>query len=941
MAGAAQVVLVGASGASGASVAQIVSRWALNGTGDDAEGRSNGVLTDAELGVDPLLDDGGSSVGLNGISSKIQAADVDDWRLLDYSVVAYFQLDTAPAVDMHYNILCKDAGTPPGGFSIEARNVGGVVRVRAYTRDHASSFFWINNNPDGVKPLELDTGYRVVLTVGGGGTALYVNDDLVGTTNITQGLQANASIFSIGTYPPAFSPFDGVIDEVRLYRGVLSLEEVRALPAARTIDHAGVKLLGSWSFAETSGNSFADAVAGNDATLTVPAWTVATHEHDRRGIAVGTDHALEVSNGGPAISMAAGYKNADTSLVVYVCPLGELRGVQFWDSADERYGREVIAECDDGSTPGSFALYRRWASTTEWRLGGYVRDGGGSKQYFGALAGVSGATLPIDTAKRIVLTQGPAGAALYLDDSQVATLPSVTQGWASLSADITLGSSSNTGHANDRSPLWGRLDEIAVWDGQLDLTAVQALAAASDSLLWRAPADFVGAGTDINVADYPGNLQGAMDAAHSAGVYLYQDEGDATVYTQALNAYDNMIEFRPGCKGLLGLRLRMPFTNGRRFARIVMMDVLNQMGGHNDRYVANGGYKFLGCVFDGNGRGQNWHPKSGEPGYTYHAFDLEQEHAIFARSNGGQGNMTIRVDACSFYDGTGDALSLDTITVTTATSNRFYGYFRGSHVVNGTPQTLNAQRFESFNRNGFGGPLNGCGLQDIEAFSGAGSTALLTFRDGWAESDFDDENEGTASNNSFSHYVNCHMLAAALYIGPSGNANNLPTQDWTALYCTFSYHKHFFNYPPAWWKGFPGGDNGYGCLFDHCVFLANGTPYQYHNNYTLTPVNTDVFAIYYENAGGANQGPRLWTMRACEWRPNNLPGGTPTANVRCIAHTTMTTAQSVELDGVVIDGAFADLPFDMGATTVRYRNVLHERTGNPKPWTNAGAEVPF
>ena len=77
---------------------------------------------------------------------------------------------------------------------------------------------------------------------------------------------------------------------------------------------------------------------------------------------------------------------------------------------------------------------------------------------------VSGATLPIDTAKRIVLTQGPAGAALYLDDSQVATLPSVTQGWASLSADITLGSSSNTGHANDRSPLWGRLDEIAVWD---------------------------------------------------------------------------------------------------------------------------------------------------------------------------------------------------------------------------------------------------------------------------------------------------------------------------------------------------------------------------------------------------------------------------------------------------------------------------------------------
>jgi hypothetical protein len=55
----------------------------------------------------------------------------------------------------------------------------------------------------------------------------------------------------------------------------------------------------------------------------------------------------------------------------------------------------------------------------------------------------------------------------------------------------------------------------------------------------------------------------------------------------------------------------------------------------------------------------------------------------------------------------------------------------------------------------------------------------------------------------------------------------------------------------------------------------------------------------------------------------------------------MSTSITVELDGVRIDAAFADLPFAMGGVTVRHRNVLHERTGSTKPWSGAGAEVPI
>jgi hypothetical protein len=218
-----------------------------------------------------------------------------------------------------------------------------------------------------------------------------------------------------GVQGPHHGPYGRVI---WLKRRISDGEEA-TLARARTIIRGtlGTVLVGAWPLSETSGTIFTDTVGANDATLAVPPWTIATHEHNRPGIVAGSDAALEVSNGGPAIPMTAGYKKSAMSLALYVAPLSELRGLQYWSTSNARHGREFIAYCDDGATPGSFAIERRRFSSTEWRLDGYVRNSAGTAVRFsGGLSGISGATLPVDVAKRIVLTQGPTGAALFLDE---------------------------------------------------------------------------------------------------------------------------------------------------------------------------------------------------------------------------------------------------------------------------------------------------------------------------------------------------------------------------------------------------------------------------------------------------------------------------------------------------------------------------------------------
>lgn len=703
------------------------------------------------------------------------------------------------------------------------------------------------------------------------------------------------------------------------FGAIAAAGEAAALPA----------LLGSWPLSESSGTTFADATGGNTAFLNVPIWTTGTHEYRRKGIATGlADFSLEVSNGGPSIPLIAGYRQSAMSLALWINPLGGLRGRQYWDENDERHGREFLALCDNGQ-PGSFAIERRWhKASNEHRLDGWVRDGSGTAQRFsGGIAGIAGALLPVDTSQRIVLTEGPAGAQLWLDGSKVATLPGVTAGWTALSGSIHISMGNSTGHANERSPFWGRVQEIQVYQGQLGSTEVSALPAALQSRLWQYPSDFVGGATDINIANYGPNDGGQPARAHAAaaaaGRYVYQADGDTAWYIASDQGGDNGITWANGCKGFIGLKLKRPNSQNGQFERII-----------NGQFLTTNPYgnrKLIGCQLDGNARGQNWHPKTGMPDFSLHAFGLQHAHLLYVK-----GAQTYLVDACDFMDDTGDGISADEGTTLTATSCRFWGTFRGSVVLSQQGATASLIRAEALgtSRPGFGTLDPGSGITDLETTFGGSGTVNLTIRDAWYDSDWD---EVTGGGGTLIH-ANMHAIGGALWVDPQADGG--APASWRCDYCTIAYHHAGGNsagtYPPAKFKGFPAM-GGEGCLFDNCVFVANGDPYYYHESHLVIPGSTQPFRIDYESAGTQT---RLWTMRNCQFRAKNLPGGLATSNVQAINHPAgLGTSRSVEFDGVTIDAAFADLPFAMGGMTVRYRNVLHERTGSVTPWSGAGAEV--
>jgi hypothetical protein len=775
-----------------------------------------------------------------------------------------------------------------------------------------------------------------------------VNDTYSGTPTLTISSQTGpgtATIFGTGTSSRIRIPTAGLTPGTKTVTySLIAANNSGSATAILTIAiqaAVGAGQLGLWHFAETSGLTFADSVGTNTATLAIPSWTVQTHVLDRAGIQVGTDHAIEVSNGGPAIPMIAGYKQTAMTLVIYMEPRSSMRGLQYWNTADERYGREAIAWCDNGLA-GSFGIYRRWVTSyTEWRLGGFVRDSANAKVYFSGIPGISGQNLLPDVAHRIVLTQSATGANLYLDNVLAATI-STTTGWSGLTGSIQLGCTHSTGHTNDRSGFWGRLDEVSVYQNALSLAQVQALPAARSGRIWKYPSDFVGGSTDINIAGFAGNLQAGMRAAASAGRYLYQDETDLTVYTGpasqggGVNGFvgdHNLLEFLPGCKGMLGIKLRC-FQNEGLFGRIIQMSTApnGAMGGHGDRYATTGGYKFIGCDLDGNARNNNW----SVDGNTAHTgFDLQQQHGISMLSTSSEGYYTVLIDSCNFRDGCGDAVSPTGYVTCNAQSNRMYGYFRGPYVSGGDGHTtLNLKVYESRSDNSFG-VLNGCGMQDIE-IDVVAHNLVAYFYDAWADADFDETTAGTGSST---HHFNIHTIGASFAVvnGWQPNGPFASGDGWDARYCTFSYN-HDYGYPQALWYGFATALGATGALFENCIFLANGTPFMYHNGIYGTSVNT-IFSFMYTPAGTQS---RLWTMRNCEWRVKALPSGIARGNIRAyFVNGTLGTGQSVELDNVKVDAAFTDLPFLMGGVNVRWRNTLHEGTGSSTIWSGAGSTTAF
>ena len=733
--------------------------------------------------------------------------------------------------------------------------------------------------------------------------------------------------------------------------------------------------IGNWPLSETGTAAATDVfddthANNNNATLLVPSWTVPTHVKNRRGIVAGSDHALEISNGGPAIPMIAAYKQAAMSLVLYFEPMGELRGTQYWVESDEKYGREFLAFCDDGVTPGSFAIYRKRpageiASSTgtpsrSWRLGGYVRTSAGDagKQHFGgSFAGVSGTSLPPPspwvtantTARRVVLTMGPAGAALWLDNTSVSTMPTVTVGWSGLlTAPIHIGCSSSTGHANDRSPFWGRVDQIEVWQGQMVLADVQARPAAAQSVMWRDPTT---AGTRYNIAAYP-NLQAALDACSADGRWLWQDPTDATEYLMPI---DTRGEFKIGCPGIVGLRLkqRPELTLGE-----LMMELNSVNSSWRPPVGAFGpdGYRFIGCTFDGNIRARSWSAYKGHPGVDYNGletdnessairFGFQQNHCFLLRAEAGTANaFSVFADCCSFRDAIGDAFSITNQVTLRAESCRFYGTYRGTFVMNNNDRVnLTAKRCETFMESRLEDTpwWNGNGLTDIEPYTSA-SSGIDRIRsqmyDVWAEGEMDDVGmKNVAGADAWMRYYNTHTLNSGFQHSPRTDPDWSPPDFYEWFYGTISYYKvagtgtnidgstHSTSFPKEQFQGCP--ENGW--MLNNMVFIINGRETTMHDSGNTRPETSpsapgEIARLHVRRYLSTT---RVVSLINCQVQTLRLHPSQLRANKRFLEFTDSMAGKELYIDGLTIGASVATAAISMSGGTVVHRNVSHGAGG--------------
>jgi hypothetical protein len=221
--------------------AQLISRWALDEasgtTATDAAGQSDGSYTGVALQQDPLVEGGsGTSVRFFG-DSAIAVPHVGAYEVDSYSVVVYGQVRAGPGPGANMILVQKDRPSLPGGFHVGIVNTGGTLRPQAYTKDQSANAIWVGSS-NGVGQVVPGTAFMLVMTCGGSGTRLYLDKTEIGSTNNHVGLAGNNEQIGIGRYRPGISNiggFDGWIDEVRLYKGVLTPDAIAGLPNAHDL----------------------------------------------------------------------------------------------------------------------------------------------------------------------------------------------------------------------------------------------------------------------------------------------------------------------------------------------------------------------------------------------------------------------------------------------------------------------------------------------------------------------------------------------------------------------------------------------------------------------------------------------------------------------------------------------------------------------------------
>lgn len=277
------------------------------------------------------------------------------------------------------------------------------------------------------------------------------------TTTSTEALLTNADPLEIGGDQGfAGREFDGLIDEVKVFRSALTAAEIAAIVAAtRPCQPGATGLIARWPLDETAGTTAAEVVNGNDGT-----YRNGVGLADRLGQCPGTAVSFDGNNDYVEIPHSDDY-------------LLDNGTVAFWFRAQNVGTSGLFSKDSQGNDTGGHLTIRT------------IRNGG-QRRLWVRLQGVSdestldvnlGNGLQNNTWYHVAVTFGSGGLRLYLDGVEIASDAGFTRGLGTTSGGIgnfepiVLGANSWASNDLQATPLvdWfrGWMDEVVIYDRAL------------------------------------------------------------------------------------------------------------------------------------------------------------------------------------------------------------------------------------------------------------------------------------------------------------------------------------------------------------------------------------------------------------------------------------------------------------------------------------------
>jgi len=248
----------------------LVGHWKMDdGTGSttaaDSAGSNDGTLTNMDPNTDWVTGPYGTALDFDGSNDYVGLGNVLNMGTSDFSISAWVKSVSTTAIPSGANgiVYKKSTGTcTAAGYQLTMTN--GEVRFKIGDGTSCIEFYAGSGYNDG--------NWHHVTAVADRGTdiRLYADGVLIGTTaETTVGNIDSTNNLGIGALytPSIYHPFDGQLDDVRIYNRVLTEEEIQKLANPIALESG---LVGHWTLDE-SGNvsTAADSSGnGNEGTLT-------------------------------------------------------------------------------------------------------------------------------------------------------------------------------------------------------------------------------------------------------------------------------------------------------------------------------------------------------------------------------------------------------------------------------------------------------------------------------------------------------------------------------------------------------------------------------------------------------------------------------------------------------------------------------------------------